>query len=158
MILFTTDDVLANPKEYLDNALNGEFQDIPDGDKVFKNIQARDNDDEFAKYVLLLFPEYNINYNFIRKSPLGQVEPNFIHKDDMMGDITCILYLNKTHPKEDGTTIFDTDGLPVFKVYAKFNRMSLFDSHLPHARNIFENFGEGDDARLIQVIFLKRKQ
>jgi hypothetical protein len=68
------------------------------------------------------------------------------------------LYLNKTHPKEDGTTIFDTDGLPIFKVYAKFNRMTFFDSYLPHARNIFENFGEGDDARLIQVIFLKRKQ
>jgi hypothetical protein len=73
-----------------------------------------------------------------------------------MGDITCILYLNETHPKEDGTTIYDDEELPVCKVYAKFNRLVAFESNLLHSRNIFENFGEDDDARLIQVIFLKK--
>jgi len=37
-------------------------------------------------------------YNFIRQSPFRQEEPNFIHTDEMMGDITCILYLNQFHP------------------------------------------------------------
>ena len=157
MILLTIDDILNNPKEYLQAVLDGEFNDVHDGYKVFKNIQARDNDDELASLVLKLFPEHNISYNFVRKSPLGQVEPNFIHKDDMMGDITCILYLNKTQPKEDGTTIYDNDDNPLCKIYAKFNRMIAFESELPHSRNIFDNFGEGDDARLVQVIFLKKK-
>jgi hypothetical protein len=155
MILFTIDDALSNPSKYAANVLIGEFIDFPDGDRVFKNIQAR-QDDEMADLVLRYFPEYSIGYNFVRKSPLGQIEPNFIHKDDMMGDITCILYLNETHPKEDGTTIYDDEELPVCKVYAKFNRLVAFESNLLHSRNIFENFGEEDDARLIQVIFLKK--
>jgi len=157
MILYTLDNVVYNIKEYVDDILNGEFDDFPDGDNVFKNLQSRDNNDEFAKFILNLFPEYNINYNFARKSPLGQIEPNFIHKDDMMGDVTCILYLNEIHPKDDGTTIYDDDDNPLCKIYAKLNRVIAFESNLPHSRNIFENFGEGDSARLIQVIFLKKK-
>jgi hypothetical protein len=35
--------------------------------------------------------------------------------------------------------------------------MVAFDSDCPHSRNIFENFGEGDEARLVQVIFLEQK-
>jgi hypothetical protein len=154
MILLTIDDALLFPKEYTANVLIGEFGEFPDGDKVFKNIQPR-GDDEVAKLVLRLFPEYSIRYNFVRKSPLGQIEPNFIHKDDMMGDITCILYLNETHPKEDGTTIYDEEGSPICTMYAKFNRLIAFESQLSHSRNIFENFGEEDSARLIQVLFLK---
>jgi len=157
MILYTIDNVLNNPEEYVDAILSGEFNDVPDGDKVFKNIQPRLHHDEFAKFISNAFLKYDISYNFVRKSPLGQVEPNFIHKDDMMGDMTCILYLNKTHPKEDGTTIYDDDNNAVCKIHAKFNRMIAFNSKLSHSRNIFENFGEGEDARLIQVIFLKNK-
>ena len=156
MTLLTIDDALSNPNGYVSDVLIGEFGDFPDGDKVFKNIQPRKNDD-LSELVSRLFPNYTINYNFIRKSPLGQVEPNFIHKDDMMGDITCILYLSKTHPKEDGTTIYDDEGLPACRVYAKFNRLIAFESKLFHSRNIFENFGEDDNSRLIQVIFLKKK-
>lgn len=155
MILFAIDDALSNPSKYAADVLIGEFIDFPDGEKVFKNIQKRE-DDEMAELVLRLFPEYGIVYNFVRKSPFGQIEPNFIHKDDMMGDITCILYLNEKHPKEDGTTIYDDEEIPVCKLYAKFNRLITFESKLLHSRNIFENFGEDDSARLIQVIFLKK--
>ena len=38
-------------------------------------------------------------------------------------------------------------------VPAKFNRMVLFDAAYFHARAIPENYGEGDNARLIQLIF-----
>jgi len=74
----------------------------------------------------------------------------------MMGDLTAILYLSKTHPEEDGTTIYDEDGNKSCVFYSRFNRMVVFDSSLPHSRNIIENFGQDEGARLIQVAFLKR--
>jgi len=105
-----------------------------------------------------LFPDYKVEFNFVRRSPLNQEEPNFIHTDEMMGDITCILYLNEMCPVDDGTTIYDNDNNPLVVVYSKFNRMIAFNSDLPHSRNLFENFGEGESARLIQVAFLKYKK
>jgi hypothetical protein len=157
MNLITFDNVLKNPKEYVaDIHLHG-FQDVADGEHVFRNIQPRDSNDEFAQYISSLFPSYKVAFNFVRKSPLNQEEPNFIHTDEMMGQITCILYLSEDAPKEDGTTIYSEDGSPLFVMYSKFNRMIAFSSDAPHSRNIFENFGEGDKARLIQVIFLKSK-
>ena len=94
MHLLTLDNVIENPNEYLEQIKNNEFRDIEDaGKNKFKNIQFRSPDDEFAKYMLSAFPGYAVNWNFVRKSPLNQEEPNFIHTDEMMGDITCILYL-----------------------------------------------------------------
>ena len=90
-------------------------------------------------------------------SPYNQEEPNFIHRDDMMGDMTCILYLNKQKPALDGTTIYDENRNPIFVAYSKFNRMIAFESKYLHSRNIYKNFGEGRHSRLIQVIFLKKK-
>jgi hypothetical protein len=156
MFLVSNDNILKDPKSYIDEIFDGEFFDFEDGEKVFRNIQAR-KDDEFSRYVLSVFPDYDINHNFIRVSPLNQVEPNFIHKDDMMGDVTCILYLSKKHPEKDGTTIYDDNDNPICCVYSKYNRMVSFNSDAPHSRNIFENFGEGRESRLIQVIFLKKK-
>jgi hypothetical protein len=103
-----------------------------------------------------LGPKYAVTFNFIRKSPQGQEEPNFIHTDDMMGDITAILYLSKEHPKEDGTTIYDDQGERSCVFYSKYNRMIIFDSELAHSRNIFDNFGDDKSARLVQVVFLKK--
>ena len=157
MHLLTLDNVIKNPNEYLEQIKNNEFRDIEDaGENKFKNIQFRNLDDEFAKYMLSAFPGYAVNWNFVRKSPLNQEEPNFIHTDEMMGDITCILYLNKEKPNEDGTTIYDEDKNPLFVLYSKFNRMIAFSSESPHSRNILENFGDEESARLIQVIFLKQ--
>ena len=75
----------------------------------------------------------------------------------MMGDITCLLYLNEQAPEDDGTTIYDDDKKPLLTMYSKFNRMIAFNADAPHSRNIFDNFGEAESARLVQIIFLKAK-
>jgi len=158
MNLITFDNVLKDPKEYVADIHKYGFQDVADGDNVFRNIQPRDIYDEFSQYVTAVFGGYKVNVNFVRKSPLNQEEPNFVHTDEMMGDITCILYLSEDAPNEDGTTIYDEEKKPLAVVYSKFNRMVAFNSDLLHSRNLFENFGEGEKARLIQVIFLKRNE
>jgi hypothetical protein len=157
MNLLVVEDVLKYPHEYISDIYLHGFEDLDDGQHVFRNIQPRGNNDNFAKLVTELFPDYQIALNFVRKSPLNQEEPNFIHSDEMMGDITCILYLNELSPSEDGTTIYDDDKNPSVKIYSKFNRMVAFNSDVLHSRNIFENFGHEQSARLIQVIFLKLK-
>ena len=157
MNLLSFDNVLQDPTHYVSEIYLYGFQDVADGQHVFRNIQPRGIHDDFAKFVSKLFPDYRVELNFVRRSPLNQEEPNFIHTDEMMGDITCILYLNEMSPVEDVTTINDEDNKPLLVVYSKFNRMIAFDSGLPHSRNLFENFGEGESARLIQVAFLRYK-
>jgi len=158
MNLMVSDNVLQNPHEYVSDILKNEFVDIYDGVNTFQNIQPRDHSDEFTQMVIdFIGSNYEVSWNFIRKSPKGQKEPNFIHTDEMMGDITAILYLSRQHPEEDGTTIYGEDGKPSCVIYSKFNRMLIFDSKLPHSRNIFENFGQDDSSRLVQVVFLKEK-
>ena len=157
MNLITFDNIIKNPLSYVEDIHLHGFQDVADGEYTFKNIQPRDKNDEFAKYVTNLFVGYKVDLNFIRKSPLNQEEPNFVHTDEMMGDITCLLYLNEQAPDDDGTTIYDEDKKPLLTMYSKFNRMIAFDSNAPHSRNLFKNFGEGQTARLVQVIFLKLK-
>lgn len=148
------DNFLPKPEEHLTNILNGEFYDIPVGTQLFKGIQPRDND-EFGALLLSLYPGCEITYNFVRISPEGQQEPNFIHSDEMMGDITAILYLTKNYPDEDGTTLYDENHEPILITNAKFNRLFVFDSNIPHSRNIFNNYGSGHDSRIVQVAFLK---
>jgi hypothetical protein len=150
------DDVVMNPDAYVKEIHEHEFVDIYDGQNTFKNIQPRDLNDEFTQTVLqLLGYDYSVAWNFVRRSPAGQEEPNFVHTDEMMGDITAILYLSKDHPEEDGTTIYNKDGSKACSFYSKYNRMVIFESKLPHSRNIFENFGKDETARLVQVAFLK---
>lgn len=156
VILF--DDVIREPKEYVKEILEYGFTDILDGENTFRNIQPRPHDDEFGSFVTDLFSDHYVKWNFIRKSPLNQEEPNFIHTDEMMGDITAVLYLSENHPDNDGTTLYDENGKPACVLHSKFNRVVIFDSEVPHSRNIFENFGEEDNARLIQVVFLKHKK
>ena len=158
MNLITFDNIIKNPLSYVEDIHLHGFQDVADGDHVFKNIQPRDNNDEFAQFVSSVFgSRYKVNINFVRKSPHMQTEPNFIHTDEMMGDITCLLYLNEQAPEDDGTTIYDEDRKPLLTMYSKFNRMIAFNSDAAHSRNIFDNFGEALGARLIQVIFLRER-
>lgn len=159
MNLIIMDNVIHEPISYVSDILDNEFVDIYDGVNTFQNIQPRDHLDEFTSTVMdFIGPTYEVSWNFVRKSPEGQEEPNFIHTDEMMGDITAILYLSHTHPEDDGTTIYDDDGRKACVMYSKFNRMVVFESKVPHSRNIFENFGQGDSSRLIQVAFLKEKK
>jgi len=155
MNLILMSDVIKNPDKYVKDILSGDFYDVDIEGEVFKGIQQRPNDDEFAQFAMQYFPEFVVDYNFVRKSPMGQEEPNFIHSDEMMGDVTLILYLNKEHPKEDGTTIYEQDGSVAMVAYSKYNRVFGFDSNMLHSRNIYQNFGDEDSSRLIQVIFLK---
>jgi hypothetical protein len=157
MNLITFDNIIKNPLSYVSDIHLHGFQDVADGEYTFKNIQPRDKNDEFAKYVSELFLGYKVDLNFVRKSPLNQEEPNFVHTDEMMGDITCLLYLNEQAPEDDGTTIYDDDKKPLLTMYSKFNRMIAFNSDAPHSRNLFDNFGEEETARLVQIIFLKAK-
>lgn len=158
MNLITFDNIIKDPLSYVSDIHLHGFQDVADGDNIFRNIQPRDSNDEFAEYVNSIFgSSYKVNLNFVRKSPLNQEEPNFVHTDEMMGDITCLLYLNEQAPEDDGTTIYDEDKKPLLTMYSKFNRMIAFSADAPHSRNLFKNFGEGLNARLIQVIFLKER-
>ena len=157
MNLITFDNIIKDPLSYVEDIHLHGFQDVADGEYTFKNIQPRDKNDEFAKYVSELFIGYKVDLNFVRKSPLNQEEPNFVHTDEMMGDITCLLYLNEQAPEDDGTTVYDENKKPLLTMYSKFNRMIAFNSDAPHSRNLFHNFGEADTARLVQIIFLKAK-
>jgi len=121
---------------------------------IIEGIQPRSND-EFEKKVLDIFIGYEVAFNFIRQSPYLQDEPNYLHSDEMMGDVTILLYLNENHPEGAGTTVYIPNDTKVIDY--KFNRMCWFDSTELHSRNIKENFGVGDEARLVQVIFLKEK-
>ena len=51
MNLITFENVLKDPVAYVEDIHEYGFQDIADGDNTFKNIQPRDNNDEFAQYV-----------------------------------------------------------------------------------------------------------
>jgi hypothetical protein len=146
------DNVLSNPKDYVREVLSNSFVDVSDGVSIFKGIQPRDND-EFEKKVLSIFKSYKVAFNFIRQSSYLQGEPNYLHTDEMMGDVTVLFYLNENYPEGAGTTVYIPDGIKVIDY--KFNRMCWFDSKELHSRNIKENFGVGDEARLVQVIFLK---
>jgi len=157
MNLITFDNIIKDPLSYVSDIHLHGFQDVADGEYTFKNIQPRDKNDEFAKYVSELFLGYKVDLNFIRKSLLNQEEPNFVHTDEMMGDITCLLYLNEQAPEDDGTTVYDEDKKALITMYSKFNRMIAFNSDAPHSRNLFHNFCEAETARLVQIIFLKVK-
>lgn len=154
--LIQFNDVVSDPEGYVNDILSGHFYDIDLYGQVFRGIQPINGDNEFSSMCLSLFKGYEIAFNFIRKSPLKQDEPNYIHTDEMMGDITCLLYLNKNAPDEDGTIFYDSNDKPLIRVYSKFNSMVAFNADVKHSRSMFDNFGEGDDARLIQVIFLKQ--
>lgn len=121
-------------------------------------------------------PNARLRVTFARQSPLGQVEPNFVHSDAAEADLTGILYLNPTPLEGDGTRFWrrkasgavrgpwdadcqadshDRDAWECWRhVEAAFNRLVLFRSDYYHSRAIVDNYGAGDDARLIQVIFM----
>jgi hypothetical protein len=150
------DDFLDDVNSHLEDVMSNDFIDVTDGVNTFKNIQDRKSD-VVSNSLLTILKDFDVAYNFVRKSPEGQEEPNFIHSDEMMGDITCLLYLNENPPSEDGTTMYDEDETSKIIFKSKLNRMIIFDSLLKHSRNIFNNFGIEDRSRLVQVIFLNKK-
>jgi hypothetical protein len=149
------DDFLEDPHGHVEDIFKNGFIDYQSESGIFRNIQVRD--DDVQELIHGVMPDYDVVQNFARMSPHGQIEPNNIHNDEIMGEITCILYLSRDHPIDDGTTIYDCEN-KMIDVRSKFNRMFIFDSSLYHSRNIFSNFGVGESSRLIQVLFLNKKK
>ncbi|MEJ6795495.1 MAG: hypothetical protein QNK63_02190 [Flavobacteriales bacterium] len=149
------EDLIDNVDTYVSEIIEEGFEDIQVGEDLFKNVCHRGLD-ELVGFLLIKYSDYCPVLNFVRNSPLGQEEPNFIHTDEMMGDLTAILYLNKNYPSEYGTTLYDEDNNEVLICKAKYNSLFIFPSHVKHSRNSLHNFGNGDDARLVQVCFLKK--
>lgn len=167
------DGVLADAAGYRVAALASAFMDIEIGGDIFRGIGLT-ADRAVPDFLEAKLPGALTTLSFFRKSPKGQIEPNDIHSDVDMGDYTGILYLNPTPAEGDGTLFWRrrdtglrrgqlvgdagrrTKEWEVWqRVGARFGRLLVFRSDLFHSRALLENFGDGDDARLIQVVFLR---
>lgn len=150
------DDVLPDPLIYLADARRRSFRDLKAGVDTFKGISI------IRQSAVAKVAEAQTGgvaaLSFFRQSPAGQVEPNYVHSDESMGDFTGIYYLNPEPPEGDGTAFWKRQGESweqTLLVPARFNRLVTFPSCLPHSRALFDNYGHGDGARLIQVVFLR---
>jgi hypothetical protein len=174
--LIVFNDVLPDPHGYREIALASDFKDFKfNEDETYCGIGLAGHLLALPKWITAKFPQLTPKVSFFRKSPVGQIEPAYIHADYSMGDWTAILYLNENPPDGDGTTFWKHkdrgftevgegfDGSADFNDQSKwerwchvaglFNRAVLFRAPLFHSRGIFENYGNGHQARLIQVVF-----
>lgn len=179
-VVFVFDGVLADPVAYRAAVLARPFGSVSFGmDLCFHGIQLAE-DPTFPDWIMEHFPRLTPTLSFFRKSPVGQLEPNYVHTDRDMGDWTAILYLNPKPAPGDGTTFWrhiptgafssvthDTVALedeyhawrdpsqwePLMEIEAKFGRAVVFAAERFHSRAIAENYGTGDDARLVQIVF-----
>ncbi len=177
--LVIIDNALRYPGDYRASALAQDFKSYDFGHCVFHGIALAPAATEVLDRLREHDQQLDPTLTFFRKSPLGQVEPHFIHTDVDMGDWSALLYLNPEPPAGDGTTFWrhletgatessipherSEEGRDPAKwamrvhVAGLFNRLLLFPSSYFHSRAIHENWGAGDDARLVQVVFGKRK-
>ena len=174
MSLRIFDDVLPDPQAYREQVLKLDFRSYDFGNCVFHGIATGGPGAQLEKWITTRYPSLKPNLTFFRKSPLGQVEPHFIHTDVDMGEWSALLYLNPDQKQGDGTSFWThhTGAIesPIphersqegrdpsnwtlrERVVAKFNRMLMFPSSYFHSRAIFENWGDGNGARLVQVVF-----
>lgn len=147
-------DVIKDVDSYVEEIHQEGFEDVKLGEDLFKSVRSG-SVDKLVMFLHKHYPMYYADLNFVRRSPLNQEEPNWIHTDEMMGDLTAILYLNKEYPERAGTTLY-YKGEKMCILRSRYNRLVVFPSHLYHSRNIYENFGHAINARLIQVCFLKK--
>ena len=178
-MIHVVDDLLADPVAYREAVLAQPFGDVEVG-VTFHGI-AHPPDCQVVDAIAGRWPALEPRVSVCRLSPEGQVEPNYIHSDLDMGDWTAILYLTPDPPVDDGTTFWrrrETGAVshvassgraaqlaegrawrdvaqwePVQTVAARFNRLLIFTADRYHSRAIFENYGHGRDARLIQLVF-----
>lgn len=171
------DGVLANPEQWRRECLAGEFTTFTFPEATFHGINVKPPSNELLGYLHGCFQNFEPTLTFARRSPEGQVEPHFIHTDIDMGDWSAILYLNPARPMGDGTdfwTHHETGAIESFvphecseegkdiagwvlrrHVEGVFNRLLVFPSSYFHSRAIWENWGEGNSSRLVQVVFGK---
>ena len=158
MNLITFDNIIKDPEQYVKEIEAHGFQEIASGDKKFSNIQPRGNDDEFAKYMLTLFPGYKIKWNVVRKSDPSETS-NRLNLDGMTGDITAVLSL--TDPEndgEEGIVLFDEEHNVLCSVYSRFNRMIAFDATAIKDKDAYELTAKKETVKLTQVIFLEENE
>jgi hypothetical protein len=168
------DDFLPDPAAYRAQALTLEYKTFAFPEATFHGIALPDVPDLPIR-ICEMFPGALPTLTFFRRSPVGQEEPHFIHTDADMGDWTALLYLNPDPPEGDGTVFWEhvatgerenptphlrseegrsAEGWkPWRRTEARFNRLILFPATFFHSRAIFANWGEGNDARLTQVVF-----
>lgn len=173
------DDFLPDPSLYRNSALTQDFRSFHfEAEKcTFHGIALIALSDVVPTMIEALYPQCDPTLSFLRKSPHGQVEPHFIHTDIDMGKWSSILYLNPDPPDGDGTTFWTHESSHAIEsliphersaegqstkgwtarqhVQARFNRLLIWPSTYFHSRSIFENWGEGDLARLTHVTFGK---
>lgn len=173
------DSVLPDPLAYRARHLHERFQTVHDGPVTFHGM-APCADPTIPMTIAAAYPALMPTLSFFRRSPEGQKEPHYLHDDRSMGEWTAIYYLSPDPPEGDGTSFFANLatgriesaalGSEAWKeeirawsdlsqwerwatVEAKFNRLVLFRAGLFHARALPDNWGAGDDARLIQICF-----
>ncbi|WP_289295857.1 hypothetical protein [uncultured Reyranella sp.] len=150
------DDVLPDPMGYLSEVRRLPFRNLTFGPDTFRGIAFAHRRD--VDRVAELQTGGAAVLSFFRRSPLGQREPNYVHSDEGMGRFTGIYYMNPEPAEGDGTAFWEREGdgwKMVRLVPARFNRLLIFRAALHHSRALFDNYGEGDGARLIQVVFLR---
>ena len=173
------DNVLKDPELYRVEALKREFKTYEFPTTIFHGLSPGTVSTELFDRIRDYNPELVTTFSSFRRSPLGQVEPNFIHTDIDMGEWSGVFYLSPHPPQGDGTSFWthretgaiesnvpherSAEGLSsegwILReaVDAVFNRLLLFPSAYFHSRSIHENWGAGEDARLTQVVFGKGK-
>lgn len=171
------DNVLRDPTVYRQGALAHPFGTHVAGGESWHGMSLCQLP-AFTDWLADARPDVALTLSLLRQSPYGQREPNFIHTDGMMGDWTAILYLSADPAPGDGTRFWrhrETGAVasasaevtpdeqeawnheaqwdPWHHVEARFNRAVIFPARYFHSRTIRENYGQGHDARLIQVVF-----
>lgn len=172
------DNVLPDPHGYREAVLGLPFADLTIAGQTFRGIAY--GNWQLAERLEELYRDpqglciAQPALTFFRRSPAGQEEPNYIHSDAEMGLWTGIYYMNPTPLLGDGTHFWErmssgaisgpwsevqeaAKDLSLWRMWrrveAKFNRLLVFRSDLFHSRALMENYGEGDDSRLVQVVF-----
>ena len=96
------DDVLPDPEGYRALALAHAFQTFEIGGEQWHGFAACLQTD-IVDWLRDVRPDLTATLSFLRHSPQGQQEPNFVHTDRGMGDWTALYYLNPSPPDGDGT-------------------------------------------------------
>lgn len=175
------DAVIDQPDAYRSAALLCDFHDIVAAEGVTFHGMAEIGQSPLSVMLSECYG-LRTTWSGFRLSPEGQEEPNYIHTDQDMGEWTGILYLHPEPPPGDGTTFWRnlksgeiqsvadrTDPQatcgewlawrdlalwePWHTVPSQFNRLLLFPSPYFHSRALHGNWGRGQDARLIQLVF-----
>ena len=144
------DNVIANPEKYVEDILEYGFQNIGDKKEMFVNIQPRDENDEFAKFVSKICWNHSIKSNIVVNSDISRNMPDW---DTSGGAAIAILYLSKEDEGKLVNSIF-SEGDLVCNIYSKYNRAVFFGFM---TKDIFQKFSKTNESRLCQIILLEEK-